>query len=323
MAEGYADKLRSLQSTLGTARNYTSKLKDQGKQTEKDIEQLKNIIENSDDWSEQKIERALSQIEDLEKAVQGQIEAFENDVQGLESAAANIEDLEQRIYQDEGGIENEIEDINQKLQNADSMNREQFDKLIMEDEDAINNLEQEAEELLGLAKLIGTMESITAGEEQDEQIIETEISELRTVLQEFVSVLEQMGMNQYSDEISTIQDFEQRLEEEIETDRSELGNEIQMEQQDVEGLEQEINEFNTEMKELYQEVKTTYQNAEKRQLGEEAQELEGAAGRLQDIQQKGQKAAEIVGEDESYFENLRRNVGSGSSSGGLISSIFS
>lgn len=323
MAEGYADKLNKLQSTLGNARKYTKKLKDQGKQTEQDIKQLRYIIENSEDWSTYKIERAISQIEDLEEAVQGQIQAFEKDIEGLESVAANIGDLEQRIYQEEGGIENEIKDIKQNLQNAESMNREQLDQLIMEDEHAINKLEQEAEELLGLAKLIGTMENITAGEEEDEQIIETEISELRTLLPEFVEILKQMGMNQYSDEISTVRDFEQRLEEEAETDRDELGNQIQMEQQDVEGIEQEINEFNTEMNELYQELQATYQTAEKRQLGEETQELDGAAGRLQEVQKKGQKAAEMVGSEESYFENLRKNIRSGSSSGGLVGKLFS
>lgn len=321
-AESASSKIRGITSNVsGTLEDIDSTLdtltKEEKDEDEKEsklrqkIEEFRNNPEKISTTDESEFLQLMgTEGEELEDELQ----RMESDIQGFEQTIEMLEEFEGVINSEEQTSQQEIETVRDEIRGLNQrMSHENADKVIEDFEGAVSDLDAEADQLLELAKLVGSHEKEMArGIQLEEHMVEQvkRYSEDLSIVEE---VFGEVGTSsEVQNKISKVEEMREDVLNKIETETRQFSNEAQEEQQIIAQLEQEIQRFNQEVGELMDEAQALEQQMSSSGFEQEDQEIGRVVTKIEEINEKGKRASQMVGQEEDFFSNISSTIGKAS-----------
>jgi DNA repair exonuclease SbcCD ATPase subunit len=303
-----ADILKNTQGVLKEVRGIINDLPSE----EEDVDSRQNRIESflSDRNPEELSRQELDQLEQ-ELGEEGQ--EIEDEIERLETAIQDQQQLIEYLSDYEGGIGSEEQQTFQKLENVkeeirgldQKMSHQTVDQAINDLENAVMEMAEEADQILGAAKIIGQIEQAEGSELQLESHLEDEVQKFNDELDMIEQLVDVVGGQQESDYASRIEDLRQQVNDEVRTENRQVRQEIQEEGDLVEQIKQEAQQFQSELQEAYDEAQATESRISGGQGFEaEDQELGKIINKIEEEKEKADNAVQMIQKDESFLSKL-------------------
>jgi chromosome segregation ATPase len=303
-----ADILKNTQGVLKEVRGIINDLPSE----EEDVDSRQNRIESflSDRNPEELSRQELDQLEQ-ELGEEGQ--EIEDEIERLETAIQDQQQLIEYLSDYEGGIGSEEQQTFQKLENVkeeirgldQKMSHQTVDQAINDLENAVMEMAEEADQILGAAKIIGQIEQAEGSELQLESHLEDEVQKFNDELDMIEQLVDVVGGQQESDYASRIEDLRQQVNDEVRTENRQVRQEIQEEGDLVEQIKHEAQQFQSELQEAYDEAQATESRISGGQGFEaEDQELGNIINKIEEEKEKADNAVQMIQKDESFLSKL-------------------
>lgn len=303
-----ADILKNTQGVLKEVRGIINDLPSE----EEDVDSRQNRIESflSDRNPEELSRQELDQLEQ-ELGEEGQ--EIEDEIERLETAIQDQQQLIEYLSDYEGGIGSEEQQTFQKLENVkeeirgldQKMSHQTVDQAINDLENAVMEMAEEADQILGAAKIIGQIEQAEGSELQLESHLEDEVQKFNDELDMIEQLVDVVGGQQESDYASRIEDLRQQVNDEVRTENRQVRQEIQEEGDLAEQIKQEAQQSQSELQEAYDEAKATESRISGGQGFEaEDQELGNIINKIEEEKEKADNAVQMIQKDESFLSKL-------------------
>ena len=303
-----ADILKNTQGVLKEVRGIINDLPSE----EEDVDSRQNRIESflSDRNPEELSRQELDQLEQ-ELGEEGQ--EIEDEIERLETAIQDQQQLIEYLSDYEGGIGSEEQQTFQKLENVkeeirgldQKMSHQTVDRAINDLENAVMEMAEEADQILGAAKIIGQIEQAEGSELQLESHLEDEVQKFNDELDMIEQLVDVVGGQQESDYASRIEDLRQQVNDEVRTENRQVRQEIQEEGDLVEQIKQEAQQFQSELQEAYDEAQATESRISGGKGFEaEDQELGNIINKIEEEKEKAENAVQMIQKDESFLSKL-------------------
>ena len=306
-----ADTADILKNTRGVLKEIRGIVNDLPKQ-EEDVDSKQNNIEN---FLSNKDPEELSrqELDQLEEELGEESQEIEDELERLETAIQDQQQLIEYLNNYEGGINSEEEGTFEKLEKVkqevrglnQKLSHQTVDQAINDLENAVMEMSEEADQILGAAKILGQIEQAEGSELQLESHLEDEVSRFNDELDMIEQLVEVVGGEQEADYASRIEDMREKINEGIRTENRQVKQEIQEEGDLVEGIKQEAQQFQSELQEAFEEAQAVESRISGGQGFEaEDQELGKIINKIEDEKSEADEAVQMIQKDESFFSKL-------------------
>ena len=303
--------LEDIDSTLDTL---TQEEKDEDQKESQLREKLNEFRNNPEKISTVDESKFLELMGKEGTELEDELQRMESDIQGFEETIEMLQEFEGVINSEEETSQQEIETVRDEIRGLNQrMSHENADKVIQDLEKAVSDLDSEADQLLKAAELVGSHEKEMArGAQLEEHMVE----EAKRYSQDLSIIEELFGEIGAPDEVqekaSNVEELREDVLQRIKTETRQFSNEAQEEQQIISQLEQEINKFATETEEVMEEARTLEKQVSSSGFEQEDQELGRVVSKIEEINEKGRRASQMIGKEEDFFGNISSAVGKAS-----------
>ncbi len=293
---------------------------DYAREVDKKREEFVEVVKSGETLSDAIFEKLKERIETAERNAMGKLEDVENKANSsFERINGEISQYDGKISEKLGGIEarlnSSIEEINGRLVEYEDEVRYKFEKLESSSVD-IEALEQSLREAMEKVteRVQGDFETFTKYLEErrkeEEQKAESEMSALRSEMEELEKGLSDLKAKAYQDVSEQLKVFEDEFFKDLKTRSENIEESIKSWQSDFEG---KLLELETTYSSQREELELKYSNELKAKLEELRGTVESDFGRIEENIEKFEgvvksRISDSETEVRSFGEDLRREV---------------
>jgi ABC-type transporter Mla subunit MlaD len=303
-----ADKLRGLSQVLDSTNDLLNTVQNYEQDVDSKEDSIEDFLKGRDpsELSRQELDQLEEMLGEEGQEIEGEVERMEKAINNQQQVIEYLNKYEQAVGSEEQRtfkklekVKGEIRGLNQK------MSHQTVDKAIGDLENAVAEMSQEADQILGAAKVLAEMEQTEGSEFQLESHLEEEVKRFDTEVNKVEQLVNYVGGEQESEYASKIEEMRQQIDEEVKTENRQIRQEIQEEEELVEQIKQEAQRYQKELEEAYEEAQSVEQRIQGSQgFQNEENELGKIINQLEKEKEEADKAIQMIQQDESFLSRL-------------------